>query len=73
MLEYFKMDRDLRGLLYDLTGHLEIILIIISLVLLNPEDKCIGSLKSIFDRAEKEENYEDNPRRYQRCKEKTAC
>jgi hypothetical protein len=72
-LSILKKDRDLRGLIYDFTGHLEIILIIIILVLLNPEDKCIASLKSIFDRAEKEENYEDNPGRYQRCKEKTAC
>jgi hypothetical protein len=66
------MDRDLRGLIYDSAGHLEIILIIIILVLLNPEEQCIAKLKSIFDRAGKEENYEDNPGRYQRCKEKTA-
>jgi hypothetical protein len=67
------MDRDLRELIYDSAGYLEIILIIIILVLLNPEDQCIASLKSILDRAWKEENYEDNPGRYQRCKEKAAC
>jgi hypothetical protein len=67
------MDRDLRELIHDSAGNLEIISIIIILVLLNPEDQCIASLKSIFDRAGKEENYEDNPGRYQHCKEKTAC
>jgi hypothetical protein len=67
------MDRDLRELIYDSAAYLEIILIIIILVLLNPEDQCIANLKSIFERAGKEENYEDNPGRYQRCKEKSAC
>jgi hypothetical protein len=67
------MDRDLRELIHDSAGNLEIISIIIILVLLNPEDQCMASLKSILDRAVKEENYEDNPGRYQRCKEKAAC
>jgi hypothetical protein len=66
------MDRDLRELIHDSAGNLEIISIIIILVLLNPEDQCMVSLKSILDRAVKEENYEDNPGRYQCCKEKTA-